>query len=361
MPDLQTFEPNPKKRKSDPQYGLGIYTNPVSMSPSILDGFSARISSFPDMDMPLVTPAVTNTLSETDVPDPMKTPSLLIEPTHAQTLSKLQVEIDACSESITCQARRMSIASTTYSSESQKLSETLGGLLSTAERFIDLITCICKSFDSIVASGCPSPSSWHQQEQQTSYFGTSGTFASHSRSNSSKSLDCNLLGPAPDSRALSTSTFYTMLKCHVRLLSAYDTTLDSIASRLLELDDLDIKASSLTSALSIGSFIVPFGAIIETLLYLQVISHQLDRLKTALHGNLCKLQPQRQPQGLRSLPSRLGLCRQGRSPSVSMVDFKLEEIEEREKALQMKLLRIENLAESSKRGQINGEGLASWA
>lgn len=46
-----------------------------------------------------------------------------------------------------------------------------------------------------------------------------------------------------------------------------------------------------------------------------------------------------------------------------MVDFKLEEIHERERALQTKLLRIENLAESSKQGQqgqMNGEGFMNW-
>ncbi|KAK0121274.1 hypothetical protein ONS96_011449 [Cadophora gregata f. sp. sojae] len=368
MPTLQMSEPNPKKRKSNPNHGIGIYTNHVSMSPPILDGqLSARISSFPDMDMPTITPAITTaSSSENSTPDLNQVLSLQNDATHSQTLSKLQSEIDACSERIMHQARRMSTASNSYTLESQKLSEALGVLLSTAERFIELISCICRSFDSIVPSRSPSPSPWYQQPsgmEQNGYF-NSKLFStnSHNRNNSSTSLDPSMLG-TNENRVLTTSTFYTMLKCHVRLLSAYDTTLDTMSSRLLELEHLDVTANTLTSALAIGSFVVPFGAIIETLLHLQVISHQLDRLKTALHGNLLKLQPPRQQQGSRSLPARLGLCRQGRSPSVSMVDFKLEEIQERERALQTKLLRIENLAESSKQGQqgrMNGEGFMNW-
>ncbi len=128
---------------------------------------------------------------------------------------------------------------------------------------------------------------------------------------------------------------------------------------VLELENIDAM-QSLTSALSIGSFVVPYGAIIETLLHLQVISHQLDRLKTALHGNLLKIQPRGQSVGAsRSLPKRLGLCKQ-RSPSVGMMDFKLEEIQERERALQTKLLRIEALAESSKQGQVDGGAFQQW-
>lgn len=354
MPTLQMAEPNPKKRKSNSQHGMGIYTNPLSMSPPLLDGqLSARISSFPDMDMPTITPAITASSSIQSTPDLNQVLSLQSDATHSQTLSKLQSEIDVCSERIMHQASRMSTASNSYTSESQKLSEALGVLLSTAERFIELISCICRSFDAIVPSRSPSPSPWYQQPsvmEQNGYFNNklfSQSHSGHSWNSSSTSLDPSLLGTSGN-RVLTTSTFYTMLKCHVRLLSAYDTTLDTMSSRLLELEHLDVTANTLTSALSIGSFVVPFGAIIETLLHLQVISHQLDRLKTALHGNLLKLQTPHQQPGSRSLPARLGLCRQGRSPSVSMVDFKLEEIQERERALQTKLLRIENLAESSK-------------
>ncbi|KAL2069411.1 hypothetical protein VTL71DRAFT_14090 [Oculimacula yallundae] len=366
MPTLQMSEPNPKKRKSNSQHGTVMYGNNVTMSPPTLDGqLSARISSFPDMDMPTIAPAITAASLESNTPDLNQILSLQNDSSHSQTLSKLQSEIDACSERIMHQARRMSSASNSYTSESQKLSEALGVLLSTAERFIELITCICRSFDAIVPSRSPSPSPWYQQPSamdQNGYFNSKLYSPSHSRNNSTTSLDPGLLG-ASDSRVITTSTFYTMLKCHVRLLSAYDTTLDTMSSRLLELEHLDVTANTLTSALSIGSFVVPFGAVIETLLHLQVISHQLDRLKAALHGNLLKLQPPRQQAGSRSLPARLGLCRQGRSPSVSMVDFKLEEIQERERALQTKLLRIENLAESSKQGQqgqMHGEGYMNW-
>ncbi|KAI6713204.1 hypothetical protein JHW43_004289 [Diplocarpon mali] len=354
-------EPNPKKRKCNAQHDVGVYAHHASTSPALPEGLSARISSFPDMDMPTGTPAITTPASDVSVPDLPPVRRLPSESTHSQTLAKLQAEIDACSERITHQARRMSTASTCYTTESQKLPEALGVLLSAAERFIELITCICQSFDSVVPSRSPPPSPWYQQpmEQQGGYFGSSKMCPSNSRSSSSTSLDPSLLG-SPDSRALSTSTFYTMLKCHVRLLSAYDATLDAMSSRLLELEHLDMQASPLTSALSIGSFVVPFGAIIETLLHLQVISHQLERLKTAIHVNLRQLQPARPPPRPRSISSRLGLCRQGRSPGVSMVDFKLDEIQERERALQTKLLRIENLAESSKQGQISGEFL-NWA
>ncbi|KAF8849210.1 hypothetical protein BDZ45DRAFT_753007 [Acephala macrosclerotiorum] len=348
LPNVSS-EPNPKKRKSMSN-AVPYYNNHISLSPPLLDAqTSSRISSFQEMDMPTITPSITTaTSSEGTAPDlGMMTQN---EQAHCQTLAKLQSEIDACSERIMHQARRMHTASSSYTTESQKLSEALGVLLSTAERFIDLISTICRTFDTITSSRSVSPSSspWAspfitpQMESQQGYFGGS--------------LDPSMLTTG---RQLSNSTFYTMLKCHVRLLSAYDTTLDTMSSRLLELENID-AVQSLTSALSIGSFVVPYGAIIETLLHLQVISHQLDRLKSALHGNLLKIQPQRPMSNTRSLPARLGLCKQGRSPSVSMVDFKLEEIQERERALQTKLLRIEALAESSKQGQIDGGSFQQW-
>lgn len=355
---LPTLEPNPKKQKSNSLQSVGLYANHVSMSPPILDNqTSARITSFPEIDMPTITPVITTSSAEhSTTPDFVPSMSVLqSDSSHSQTLSKLQTEIDACSERIMHQARRMSTALNSYTNESQKLSEALGVLLSTAERFIELISSICRSFDTISPSRSPSPSQWYQQpntiETQPNYFNTKMFFSPRANS-----LNPNV---PSENRALSTTTFYTMLKCHVRLLSAYDTTLDTMSSRLLELENLD-TATTLTSALSIGSFVVPFGAIIETLLHLQVISHQLDRMKTALHGNLLKLQPQRQVQGSISLKAQLGLCRQSHSASVSMVDFRLEEIQERERALQTKLLRIENLAESSKQGHVNREGFPSW-
>ncbi|KUJ12535.1 uncharacterized protein LY89DRAFT_673497 [Mollisia scopiformis] len=367
LPNMQA-EPNPKKRKSN-GHGAPYYTNQMSLSPPILDAqASARISSFQEMDMPIMTPG----FNSSDIGTPDLGMIHQSEQGHVQTLAKLQSEIDVCSERIMQQARRMHTPSSSYTTESQKLSEALGVLLSTAERFIELISCICRTFDTITTStsttssrtASPSGSPWNspftppaQMELQQSYFSNK---MYTSNNTTPGSLDPNLL---TGNRQLSTSTFYTMLKCHVRLLSAYDTTLDTMSSRLLELENLD-AVQSLTSALSIGSFVVPYGAIIETLLHLQVISHQLDRLKTALHGNLLKIQPQRSGPipNTRSLPARLGLCKQGqnRSPSVSMVDFKLEEIQERERALQTKLLRIEALAESSKQGQIDGGSFQQW-
>jgi hypothetical protein len=348
-------EPNPKKRKSNASNIGPYYSNQMTLSPPILDAqTSARISSFQEMDLPTLNPNINTSASEGTTPDLSQGMTLQSEQTHIQTLAKLQSEIDVCSERIMHQARRMHGTSNTYTTESQKLSEALGVLLSTAERFIDLISSICRTFDTITSrSVSPAASPWAspftqppQMDSTQSYFGSNNM-----------SLDPNLLS---NSRQLSTSTFYTMLKCHVRLLSAYDTTLDTMSSRLLELENIDAM-QSLTSALSIGSFIVPYGAIIETLLHLQVISHQLDRLKTALHGNLLKIQPRQAMAGNagRSLPKRLGLCKQ-RSPSVSMVDFKLEEIQERERALQTKLLRIEALAESSKQGQVDGGVFQQW-
>lgn len=350
LPNM-SMEPNPKKRKSNsvPTF----YTNQMSMSPQLLDNqTAARISSFQEMDLPTLTPSM-GTPSEATTPELAQGIILQSEQSHVQTLAKLQSEIDACSERIMHQARRMHGSPNNYTSESQKLSEALGVLLSTAERFIDLISTICRTFDTITSrSSSPAPSPWGspspfttpQMEAQQGYF------------NTNVSLDPNLLS---GNRQLSTSTFYTMLKCHVRLLSAYDTTLDTMSSRLLELEHID-SMQSITSALSIGSFVVPYGAIIETLLHLQVVSHQLDRLRTALHGNLLKIQPRSSAAPNRSLPARLGLCKQGRSPSVGMVDFKLEEIQERERALQTKLLRIEALAESSKQGQIDGGAFQQW-
>ncbi|KAE8445140.1 hypothetical protein EG329_013742 [Mollisiaceae sp. DMI_Dod_QoI] len=345
---------DPIARKSNTQRIGPYYTNPMSHPLPLLDFHaSAQISPFPEMDMPIINSTLTSTTppSESTTPDLSQAIMQHSEQAHCQTLAKLQSEIDVCAERIMCQASRMHPGSSSCTNERQMLSETLGTLLSTAEKFVELISCICCTFDTITSSGSvsQSPSPWaspftqpSQMDAQRSYFGDS--------------LDPSILTGC---RPLSTSTFYMMLKCHIRLLSAYDTTLDAMPSRLLKFKNID-AVQSLTSALSIASLGVSYGAIIETLLHLQVISHQLDRLKTALHGNLLKLQPQRSIPNTRSLPARLGLCKQGRSPSVSMVDFKLEEIQERERALQTKLLRIESLAESSKQGPMDCRSLQQW-
>ncbi|KAH8812405.1 hypothetical protein F5884DRAFT_750715 [Xylogone sp. PMI_703] len=346
---LPTPGPKSKKRKTSTTGSIGLYDNPMSMSPPMLDHeTSARITSFLEFDMPAINPVITASTEHGVAPDlvsMMNAQTPQNESTHSETLSKLQTEIDACSERIMFQARKMSTALNSYATKSQKLSEALGVLLSRAERFIELITCICRTFNSITPSRPSSPAPRYQQ-QPPNAMETPPNF-----SNGQMFLNV----PSDNNRALSTGTFYSMLECHVRLLSAYDTTLDTMASRLLELESFD-TASTLTSALSIGSFVVPFGAIIETILHLQVISHQLSRLESARRAIFLKLRPQHQVKTSKTIPQRLGLCHRGRSPSVSMVDFKLEEIQERERALKTKLLRIENLAESLKQVQSNRDG-----
>lgn len=115
-------EPNPKKRKSNAQSVGPYYTNQMSLSPPILDTqTTARISSFQEMDLPSMNPTITTTTSEATTPDLSQGAFLQSEQQHIQTLSKLQSEIDVCSERIMHQARRMHGTSNTYTTESSTL------------------------------------------------------------------------------------------------------------------------------------------------------------------------------------------------------------------------------------------------
>lgn len=252
------------------------------------------------------------------------------EITHSKTLSRLQLEIHDCSEKVIQQARRATNAKSPKDLDSHDLHEALGVLLSTSERFIELTSCICGP---ITAPLTPSPRSSSEQQQSytsTKSYNSSSTLTDASRPSTARPLD--------------SATFHLMLACHTRLLPAYDSILDSISQRLPNPNHMGTSGD----VFSIGSFTVPNGTFLESLLHLQVISHQLHRLSTALHTHLLASRPHRPAEETGSAHMRWGLCKARRMAPVSMGDFAMEEVEERETALQAKIAKISELARKSR-------------
>ena len=254
------------------------------------------------------------------------------EPSHSKTLSRLQLEIHDCSERVIQQARRATDASNSKDPDNHILYEALGILLSTSERFIEVTSCICNPVHA------PQNSSLHSSSENEQSF-----FSCKSYASSPASLT-DISRSSTAARPLDSATFHLMLACHTRLLPAYDAILDSISQRLPNPDSL----SGFGDAFSIGSFTVPNGTFLESLLHLQVISHQLHRLSTTLHGHLLASRPQQPIEESGSGHMRWGLCKAKRTVPVSMGDFAMEEVEEREVALQAKITKISELARKSR-------------
>ena len=248
------------------------------------------------------------------------------EVSHSKTLSRLQLEIHDCSERVIQQARRATKANNPQGLDSQSLDEALGILLSMSERFIELTSRI---YGPITMPQTPSPRS--SSEHQQSFFSN--------RPYSSSSTSSTDVGKQSTIRPLDSATFHLMLACHTRLLPAYDAILDGISYRLPNPNSMGRSGD----VFSIGSFTVPNGTFLESLLHLQVISHQLHRLSTALHSHLlASRSPRLEESG--SAHMRWGLCKARRMAPASMGDFAMEEAEEREAALQAKITKISDLA-----------------
>lgn len=91
------------------------------------------------------------------------------------------------------------------------------------------------------------------------------------------------LGSSPHTSPFpSAAVFYIIMACHARILTAYDAIISNTpATKVLPCQS---PISSTTGEYcSIGSFTVRPGTSLESLLHLQVISHQLDHLNSALY------------------------------------------------------------------------------
>lgn len=86
----------------------------------------------------------------------------------------------------------------------------------------------------------------------------------------------------PPSPFPSAAVFYIIMACHARILTAYDATMNATpATKALPCQSPTYSTTG--EYCSIGSFTVRPGTSLESLLHLQVISHQLDHLNSALY------------------------------------------------------------------------------
>lgn len=269
--------------------------------------------------------------------------------TPSQALSRLQREVDDFSERMLQQARTSSCSPEFRTLDRQNLSEALGVLLSAADRFVKLIPHICRpSTAPPTRSTSPAPlqSPWLNPHPRNSNM-------NHDSWRSIAGSGTRMLTPETTANiesqhALDGGTFHLMLVCHTRLLFAFEATLEAMLQRLL--DQAKPEASAVpTDTISIGFYVVPNGTSLETLLYLQAISHQLERLGAAQRKHLPKRHQQGETGSSQSNVMQRIFCKQHRRAMSlkSVTDSALEDISEHERRLQVKLAELANLAEDS--------------
>lgn len=132
----------------------------------------------------------------------------------------------------------------------------------------------------------------------------------------------------------SAAVFYIIMACHARILTAYEAIINTTpATKVLPCQS---PTSSTTGEYcSIGSFTVRPGTSLESLLHLQVISHQLDHLNSALY---CYMMTDAS-----LLSSRLGSNRSSSSPlgarsTDSLQDFAVQAVEQQGNQLKGKIV-----------------------
>ena len=140
----------------------------------------------------------------------------------------------------------------------------------------------------------------------------------------------------------STAVFYIIMACHARILAAYDAITSITPSATIFPCQFPTRSTTGECCFSLGSFTVRPGTSLESLLHLQVISHQLDHLNSALNHYMLT-----DAASLSPLSSRLGPSRSSSSPlgvrsSDSLQDFAVQVVEQQGMALKRRIVaRIE--------------------
>lgn len=130
------------------------------------------------------------------------------------------------------------------------------------------------------------------------------------------------------------AAFYLMMACHARIISAYDAIISITPSATVLPCESPLTSTTDECSFSIGSFTVRPGTSLESLLHLQVISHQLEHLNSALYH--CMVIDA-------SLSSRLGSSKsssnsQWARSSSSLQDFAVQVVEQQGMMLKGKIV-----------------------
>ena len=188
---------------------------------------------------------------------------------NTQALLQIQLEIHSHSTEL--------LASTTQLNSQGSQSKSLGQMLSTAEKFISLIS----ELRNPRSSRNPSP-----QPEQSMLF-PPAQFQQSALLNTPKPSQSPFVESGTDH-----ATFYIVLACYLRLITAYETIVDIIGSQLQDVNEAHLFNNSITAGLQIGDFSIQRGTALESRIYLQIILHQLDLLSEAGTGFMARAQPQ---------------------------------------------------------------------
>ena len=181
---------------------------------------------------------------------------------------QMQQQICDCSEDI-MQANR----------SSQDHSRALGKLFCATDRFISHVSHISGKHgpaSSPVSIPCLQASAtWNRASPSSTHACLlDPSFDSHNQTE-------DLGSSRQTSPFSSAAVFYIIMACHARILTAYDAIVNTTpATKVIPRQPPTSSATG--EYCSIGSFTVRPGTSLESLLHLQVISHQLDNLNSAL-------------------------------------------------------------------------------
>ena len=236
-------------------------------------------------------------------------------------LLQIQQEICDCSEEIIQPSRSL-----------LDHSRALGSFLCATDRFISHVTQMCgdpipgSSSRSVSGVQCTTTASNHTSSSNKHAFFLDPSIVSPDQKEETLGSCHHHASPGPIANA---AVFHILMACHAYILTAYDTIVSSTAASSTTPSHPPSPPTTSTTTttttgeccFSIGNFTVRPRTSLESLLHLQVISHQLDQLNSALYRYLMPSADTTlpsPPSSLSSLSSRLGPPSKSSSSSSSL-------------------------------------------
>lgn len=266
---------------------------------------------------------------------------------QTQSLLKLQMEIYDCSATISHAGATSEADVEGYQNQSGASSK----LFNATERFIKLISDTQIPSTPTERQICISQQ--HQLAPTTKFNAnvpevTKNLPHCFNRGDSSQCLDgsyndaiLNSSGPRSGVGSSNTAFFHLMMGCYTRLLTAYETVVESSGSQL----SVASRSARRPSMAGLSSILATENDILlRSQSQLEAISYQLSKLSSTVRAALMSSQCQRQPERYSRKFSAGSLHQTRRSPSPPMLEESaIEVVEEQERALQVKIEKLKNL------------------